>query len=109
MQNIPIFVTIFQGIPFSLMITSWVPFTLVLLMMTVLLIYGLIRIRALKNQKYLVEQQLVERTELLAFSTERERKALEQVATANQNKRQLLSRVNHEIRTPMNGVIGMAA
>jgi CheY-like chemotaxis protein/signal transduction histidine kinase len=99
----------FMNIPFSLLITSWVPFTLALLMLSVLLIYGLIRLRVLKNQKHLVEQQLVERTELLTFATERERKALEQVAIANQNKRQLLSRVNHEIRTPMNGVIGMAA
>lgn len=109
MQNILILVTFFPGVPFLLLMPSWIPFTLALLMMTVLLIYGLIHIRALKNQKYSVEQQLVERTELLAFSTERERKAVEQLATANQNKRQLLSRVNHEIRTPMNGVIGMAA
>lgn len=109
MQHIQIFATFLAGLPLVILLASWMWLTVVFVALGVLLIRSWIRISALKNQKYKLEGQLVERSELLAFATERERKALENVALINQSKRQLLSRVNHEVRTPMNGVIGMAA
>jgi signal transduction histidine kinase/CheY-like chemotaxis protein len=88
---------------------SWAVVCLVFCTLIIILIYCVRRIRKLKNEAAELRVEVVERNELLTYSVERERKATEQSAQANQSKKALLSRVNHEIRTPMNGVIGMAA
>lgn len=93
----------------GLLIPSWIPLSVMCCLLGVALVFSLFRIRKLKDEKGEMGRQVVERTELLAYATDRERKAQENITQANQSKRQLLSRINHEIRTPMNGVIGMAA
>lgn len=109
MSSIQIFSAINSEPFLSMGIIPWVVLCLIWCLMTIGLIYSWIRIRALKDQKGEFERQTLERAELLSYSAEREKKAIENVALANQSKQQLLSRINHEIRTPMNGVIGMSS
>jgi CheY-like chemotaxis protein len=87
---------------------SWAFICLIFIVALILLIRSVRRIQKLKNRVAELQGEVVEKEELLTYSTERERKAVDQVTSANQSKKSLLSRVNHEIRTPMNGVIGMA-
>jgi CheY-like chemotaxis protein/signal transduction histidine kinase len=87
---------------------AWTFICLALIVLIILLIFCVRRIQRLKNQSAELHVQVIEKSELLTYATEREQKVLNQVASANQSKKTLLSRVNHEIRTPMNGVIGMA-
>ena len=67
------------------------------------------RISVLKNQKADFQRQVHEKSELLQYSTENEKKAKEIAAQANRTKSLLLVRINHEIRTPLNGVLGMTS
>lgn len=55
----------------------------------------------LQQERDLLEQRVVERTNDLA-------KARDQALQASNFKSQLLSRVSHELRTPLNGVLGFA-
>lgn len=72
-------------------------------------IFFLRRIGILKNQKADLQRQVHEKAELLTYSVEKEKKAKEIAAQANQTKSALLVRINHEIRTPLNGILGMAS
>jgi signal transduction histidine kinase/DNA-binding response OmpR family regulator len=78
-----------------------------------IVIIGLIlllrRISILKNQKADLQRQVHERSELLEYSTQNEKRAKEMAAQANQTKSALLVRINHEIRTPLNGILGMTS
>lgn len=78
-----------------------------------IVIIGLIlllrRISILKNQKADLQRQVHERSELLEYSAQNEKRAKEMAAQANQTKSALLVRINHEIRTPLNGILGMAS
>src|SRR3990170_1345101 len=67
------------------------------------------RISILKNQKADLQRQVHEKSELLQYSMEKEKKAKEIASQANHNKSLLLVRINHEIRTPLNGVLGMTS
>src|SRR3989337_4472698 len=67
------------------------------------------RISVLKNQKADVQRQLHEKSELLQYSIENEKKAKEIAAQANRTNSLLLVRINHEVRTPLNGVLGMTS
>lgn len=63
----------------------------------------------LKNSNGILQQRVVECTELLNYSKLSEEKAKEEVQLTNKSKSLLLAKLSHEIRTPMNGVIGMAS
>jgi signal transduction histidine kinase/CheY-like chemotaxis protein len=72
-------------------------------------IFCLHRIGVLKNQKADLQRQVHERSELLEYAVESEKKAKEIAAQANRSKGLLLVRINHEIRTPLNGILGMTS
>ncbi len=72
-------------------------------------IFFMRHISILKNQKADLQRQVHERTELLEYSTEKEKKARELAAQASKTKSLLLVRINHEIRTPLNGILGMGS
>jgi CheY-like chemotaxis protein len=67
------------------------------------------RIKILKHENGLLQQQFEECKELLKYSKENEQNALEETEISNRSKNVLLSKLSHEIRTPMNGIIGMAS
>jgi signal transduction histidine kinase/CheY-like chemotaxis protein len=73
------------------------------------MIYTRHRINTLKNEKAELRQLVNERSELLTYSVEREKKSRDNAQLANRSKSLLLARINHEIRTPLNGILGMVS
>jgi CheY-like chemotaxis protein len=67
------------------------------------------KLSAFKNSNNILQQRVVECTEMLNYSKENEQKALAETELSNRSKSLLLAKLSHEIRTPMNGVIGMAS
>ena len=67
------------------------------------------RMNTVLNDNGVLQQRIVECTELLNYSKENEHKAKEETELSNRSKSLLLAKLSHEIRTPMNGVIGMAS
>lgn len=63
----------------------------------------------LKHQKLELTRQLVEKTELLTYTMQRESKAREKAIEIAESKTKLLNSLNYEIRTPMSGVMGMVS
>jgi CheY-like chemotaxis protein/signal transduction histidine kinase len=86
----------------------WFKLLLLLVLGAAAVIYHFIKINALKNIRLDLERQVLERNELLAYSTKNQQRAADKAQLAERNKGELLSRINHELRTPMNGVLGMA-
>jgi CheY-like chemotaxis protein/signal transduction histidine kinase len=80
----------------------------VLILLTGAIIHRL-SLRKVRNEKAELLRQVNERSELLNYSMENERKAKEEATMANRTKSLLLARINHEIRTPLNGVLGMTS
>ena len=67
------------------------------------------KIRKAMHEVGVLQQRVVESTELMSYAKENEQKAKEEMETVNRSKSLLLAKLSHEIRTPMNGVIGMAS
>ncbi len=81
-----------------------------------IVIIFILRNNAIKRHRMVLEQQVEERTEQLAHSIEKERRArleaenaYRQAEHATHAKSIFLATMSHEIRTPMNGVIGMSS
>jgi signal transduction histidine kinase len=74
-----------------------------------LLIFFWAWISKIKHQKKDLQRQLIEKTELLLHTTQRETKAREKAIEIAESKTKLLNRLNYEIRTPMSGVMGMVS
>ncbi|HYG20205.1 MAG TPA: response regulator [Ohtaekwangia sp.] len=72
-------------------------------------IYIRSRFKALKDEKSDLHRQVHERSELLEYAIEREKKLRENTSQVNRSKSLLLARINHEIRTPLNGMLGMTS
>lgn len=89
-------------------LTWWFESLVVLLIAGVVYILFRFRVRSIRQRQIVLEEQVKERTELLAQMTIDERKAREEAEKANEAKSLFLATMSHEIRTPMNGVIGMA-
>ncbi len=85
----------------------WFKLLLVLIAIIAAIIFHFVKINAVKNHRSDLERQVLERNELLMYSTRNEQKATDKALLADRNKGLLLSRINHELRTPMNGVLGM--
>lgn len=81
----------------------------VMLSVGILVAFFMHRISTIKNQKADLQRQVHERSELLEYAIENEKKAREMATQANQTKSLLLVRINHEIRTPLNGILGMTS
>jgi CheY-like chemotaxis protein len=62
--------------------------------------------RAAKNRSFELEQQVLEKAELLMYAQANERKAIEQTGLTEKSKKELLVRINRDIRTPLNGIMG---
>jgi signal transduction histidine kinase/CheY-like chemotaxis protein/ligand-binding sensor domain-containing protein len=101
------FVTVVIKPPFWL--TWWFRTLAILNIAGALFLIFKVRINRIKKQRELLEQQVKERTEQLAHSSEEERKARQEAEQANRAKSIFLATMSHEIRTPMNGVLGMAS
>lgn len=102
-------VTVFLSalFPKHIALPLWAELLIIGTVLASVLIFFWTWVRRLKHEKMELQRLLVEKTELLSHTAERERKALEKATTIDQEKTTLLSRINHEIRTPMNGVMGM--
>ena len=70
---------------------------------------GRSKLKAVTNTNGVLQQRVIEFTELLNYSRESEQAAREETEASNRSKSLLLAKLSHEIRTPMNGVIGMAS
>ncbi len=96
-----------------LMIQFWLTWWFYLLLLVLVVIGGYIfytmKFNVVLHEVADLERQLLERTELLAYSKLTAQKAREDAALANRNKSSLLTKISHDIRTPMNTIMGMAS
>ncbi len=87
----------------------WISFAIVLIATCIFFFVYRKKSAALQHANGILQQRVIECTELLNYSKESERKAKEETEAATRSKSLLLAKLSHEIRTPMNGVIGMAS
>jgi hypothetical protein len=73
----------------------WLKVVIAIILSGAALTYHLLRVSRIKNEKAEVQRQLNERSELLTYSLERERKARETAEQANRTKSLLLAKINH--------------
>jgi len=109
MNTIHLFSVLLPEVMRPLLGTWWFQLSVSCCILLIGFIFYWMKVKSFRHQKAELQCVVIERSELLAYAIERERKALETITTVNRAKSLLLTRINHEIRTPMNGVIGMAA
>ena len=94
------------------MVSFWLSLWFKILFFTIAVVAALIihflRIQVMKDQQSHLESQLIERNELLQYAGLNEKKATDKLLIAEQNKGDLLSKINHELRAPVNGMMEMA-
>lgn len=106
-HNVTLFCNSFLHLLF-IMPLAWTLGTVILLVVS-MIIFFMRRVNILKNEKADLQRQVHERSELLAYAVENEKKAREMASQTNRSKSLLLVRINHEIRTPLNGILGMTS
>jgi signal transduction histidine kinase/ligand-binding sensor domain-containing protein/DNA-binding response OmpR family regulator len=90
-------------------LTWWFKVLAIAFLIATIIVIFKFRLRSIKLRQLELENQVQERTDMLAQMTVDEHKAREEAEKANEAKSLFLATMSHEIRTPMNGVIGMAS
>lgn len=92
----PLFLPLYLGILFSCLVIA-------------ALVYYFLRVKSFRNNFAKMESIILEKSELLQYMQDKEKKLANTATHANTSRSELITKLSHEIRTPLNGVLGMAS